>query len=230
MFIKDCSLFKDGKHVFYLPSYPEKVQVCCTFFKRTIRIGSDRLNKILKVNTLSFIEMPGKRGKWNRQQRSFKGKITDSIWMDWIELQPKTMSHFTRGQRRQQLWYFTECSSFRDLYRQYVKYVKENGHQCMSMTSFFYKLKKTFPNYKFHRPILDACSTCLHLNNLMKKTSRNRDKIFVINILHKHQKEADNRYQHWRKNRRKVKQPLSEMEIEVIHNSKYVSNVSHSNA
>lgn len=219
VFINEYTVFKSGRHVFQLPCHPTRVQVCCSFFKRVLGIGSVKLNNILKLNTLSFVEIPRRTGKWNRGQKEFKGKIIDSIWMDWIQVQPKTLSHFTRDQRRQQLWYFTDCNSFRELYRQYIEFMKEHRHQTMSMTTFFYKFKKKFPNYKFQRPILDACSTCLHLNNLMKKTSRNEDKIFVMKILHKHQKEADNRYEYWRKNRGKVKHPLSEIEIEVIHQS-----------
>lgn len=211
---------KSTRYLFYLPCLSGMVPVCKNFFKRVLHIGS-RLETILKINTITVVQKESMSGKWKRDTRMFKRKILDAPWVEWLQLQPKCLSHFSRGITRQQLWYFTECTSFRELYRNYKAFSQERNIHCMSKTSFFTKFKKRFPNYKFHRPILDACSTCLHLNNLLKKATTNRDKIFILHILERHQDEADFRYKEWRKNRNKVKQPLSDHEVEVIVESKY---------
>jgi hypothetical protein len=189
---------------------------------KVLHIGTYKLGRLLQYGHRCFINKRSNigPGKWDRQKLNFKGKIDMTRFKEWIEAQPKSLSHFTRNKTRNQLWYFTDVTGFRELYRKYKSDMVANGDQYMSSTSFYYKLKKTFPNLKFHAPILDACSTCLQLRQIHQKLHLQNDKALIMNLLCKHQDEADGRYIRWRKDRSKVSFNFSKEEIEVIFHSK----------
>lgn len=222
-FIEQHVVRGENGHTYYLPSSGGRISVCQSFFKKVLGMGSCKLNRILQYGNKSptnSINNNNKVGKWSRETIHFKGKINNFKWKQWIESQAKSLSHFTRNKTRNQLWYFTQVTSFRELYRKYKMEMIQQEQNYMSSTSFFYKMKEHYPNFKFHSPILDACSTCLQLIQIHEKATSTSDKLVVMKLLHKHQDEADGRYSKWRKDRSLVSASLSTQEIEVIIHSK----------
>lgn len=203
---------------YFLPAENNRVAVCKSFFTRVLHIGNYKLGRLLQYGNKSPVKAKATTGvgKWDRHLVNFKGKIDIAFLREWIEAQPKSLSHFTRNKSRKQLWYFTEVTGFRELYRKYKNEMIEIGQKYISSTSFFYKLKREYPNFKFHPPILDACPTCLELHQLHQKSTQQSDKALVMRLVCKHQDEADGRYARWRKDRSHVSPNLSKEECDII--------------
>ena len=105
------------------------------------------------------------KGKWDRE-KTWKNKVDEKKFLQWIKQQPTSFSHFTRRLDKKMKWYFTKVDCYQELYKQYLKGFIFNGWKPMSERSFRRYLQKHCQNYRFKKSHLDACSVSIRLKEL----------------------------------------------------------------
>lgn len=88
----------DGDYTYYLPDIEERrIHVCKKFFLRLLKIGAVRVDNLLKQTAVSsLVPATDGRGKWSRD-REWDGKVDRDTWVDWMNSQPRQLSHFSRA-------------------------------------------------------------------------------------------------------------------------------------
>jgi hypothetical protein len=100
----------------------QKHKVCQKFWSKVYGISTKTIyKKLIKYsNSPLKINQPSQQGQWNRD-KIWKNKVDEKKFIQWINAQTKTFSHFTRRLDKKMKWYFSDVDCFSELYRKYIK-------------------------------------------------------------------------------------------------------------
>ena len=154
----------------------KKHRVCQTFWCKVYQISTKTVYRKLKqtVNSPLRVRKPSIRGLWDRE-KTWKSKVDEKRFIQWINQQPRNFSHFTRRLDKKMKLYFINVDSYKELYRKYVQEIIFEEKKPMSERSFRRYLKKHCHNYRFKKSHLDACGVCIRLKAIGARANQRED-------------------------------------------------------